>query len=130
MPKHACSQAKCSWSAEISMMPAKHLKESLFFTMILPSRLAHWTKLRWHIGKRAKPRKQTGYRGNYTSATRITPAGECSAHEEFRSSGVRYDPNFLQQSGGLLESQSLCYTRAEIYWRTEEWRIPQLYLRL
>src|SRR6266487_5343235 len=78
MPKRVCSQAKFSWSAEISMTPAKRLKELLSFTMIQPSLLAHWTKPQSRIGKPAKWRKQTGCRASYGHDTRITLAGKGS----------------------------------------------------
>src|SRR5205809_1251539 len=75
MPKRVCSPAKSSWSAEISMTRAKHLRESLSFMMIRPSLLAPWTKPPWHIGKLGKPRKPIVSRASYGSDTRITPAG-------------------------------------------------------
>src|SRR5439155_6728261 len=73
MLKRVCSRAKSSWSAEISMTPAKRLRVSLSFTMIRPSLLAHWTKPRSHTGKLAKWRKQTGCHASCASDIRITP---------------------------------------------------------
>src|ERR1700730_14553462 len=73
MPKRGCSRAKSSWSAEISMTRVRLLKESLCFTMIRPSPLAHWIKLRWHIGKQAKPTKPIGCHASCASDIQITP---------------------------------------------------------
>src|SRR6266700_7131042 len=79
MRKRVCSQAKFNWSAEISMTRARLLRESLCFTMIRLLRLARWTRLRWHIGKQARRRKQIDCRTSYASDTRITRGVEAAS---------------------------------------------------
>src|SRR6266571_987907 len=74
MPKRVCWREKSNWSAEISMTLARLLRVSLCSTMIQLLLLALWTKLRWHIGKLAKPRKQIGWPGSCTKDTQITRA--------------------------------------------------------
>src|SRR6266704_6586665 len=74
MPKRVCWRAKSNWSAEISMTLARLLRVSLCFTMIQLLLLALWTKLRWHIGKLAKPTKQIGWPGSCMKDTQITRA--------------------------------------------------------
>src|SRR5437867_12901575 len=74
MPKRVCWRGKSNWSAEISMTLARLLRVSLCFTMIQLLLLALWTKLRWHIGKLAKPTKQIGSPGSCTKDSQITQA--------------------------------------------------------
>src|SRR5438094_9122492 len=74
MPKRVCWRGKSNWSAEISLTLARLLRVSRCFTMIQLLLLALWTKLRWHIGKLAKPTKQIGSPGSCTKDTQITQA--------------------------------------------------------
>src|SRR2546430_9591900 len=74
MLKRVSLRARFNWSAGISMTLARLLRVSRCFTMIQLLLLALWTKLRWHIGKLAKPTKQIGSPGSCTKDTQITQA--------------------------------------------------------
>jgi hypothetical protein len=66
------------------MTLARLLRVSLCFTMIQLLLLALWTKLRWHIGKLAKPTKQIDWPGSCMKDTQTTPPAAnidiCSRH--------------------------------------------------
>src|SRR5256885_9167370 len=74
MLKRVSLRARFNWSAGISMTLARLLRVSRCSTMIQLLPLALWTKLRWHIGKLAKPTKQIGWPGSCTKDTQITQA--------------------------------------------------------